>query len=115
MRQFEVTKLVEVAKDGKVTIPYTVSLRLVHSKFLKAVVKIDYAGIIINDIYIINRQGRIEIRYPDKQFEDKKTGKQKRVTVVFPRTPELSREFNQAILKAYTEACEEELLSEKAA
>lgn len=115
MRQIDVTKIAQISEDGKVTIPYTVSIRLVHSRFLKAVVKINYAGVIINDIHIIDRYGKIEIRFPDKQFDDKKTGKRKKTTVAFPCTPEVSRDFNQAILKVYTEACEEELLSEKAA
>ena len=115
MKEIDVTKIAQVSEDGKVSIPYTVSIRLVHSKSLKAVAKIEYAGVIINDIYIIDKFGRISIRFPYKIFEDKKTGQSKRATVASPSIPNISREFNQAIVEAYSEACEKELMTQEAA
>lgn len=93
--------------EGNVSIPYTVSIRLINKYNLKAVARIQYAGIIIDDIRVIaNRRGTFTIDFPSRAIKTK-DGDTKFVHDAFPCVPDVSRAFNAAILSAYQEAVEE--------
>lgn len=102
-----VNDLVQKDEQGNMYIPYTVSVRLINGRFLKAVAKIEYANMVIADIGIFERFGRLSIQFPSKDFEDR-NGKKKSIAVAFPNVPETSRELNRGIMQAYKEQCEQE-------
>lgn len=96
--------------EGNHFIPYNVSIRLVNGRVLKGVAKVEYAHMVIADIAILETRGRTVIRFPSTRFEDKKTGEQRTATVAFPAQIDVSKAFNQGIMKAYKEQCSLEYL-----
>lgn len=95
-----------VSKDdqGNVYIPFTVSIRLINRIHLKAVARVQYAGIIIDDIRVImNRRGSLTIDFPSRAINSR-NGERRYVNDAFPCVPEVSRAFNTAVMLAYQEA-----------
>lgn len=97
-------------EDGNHLLPYQVSIRLVNGRVLKGVAKIEFAHMVIADIAIIEKRGRTLIKFPSTTFEDKNTGEERTATVAFPAQVDVSKAFNQGILKAYKEKCSLEYL-----
>lgn len=104
--RININDLVQTDEDGNSYIPYNVSIRLVNGRTLKAVAKVEYANIVIADIWILERYGRISIQFPSKEFEEK-SGRKKVISIAFPNVPETSKELNRGIMQAYKEKCEE--------
>lgn len=92
-------------ENGEHYIPYGVSIRLINGRNLKAFAKVEYAHMVISDIAILDRRGRISIDFPSTTFTDKRTGEERTVSVAFPARKDVSQAFNQGILKAYKEKC----------
>lgn len=97
-------------EDGNHYIPYKVNIRLVNGRVLKGIARIEYAHMVIADIAIIEKRGRTLIKFPSTTFTDKKTGDERTATVAFPAQIDVSKAFNQGILKAYKEQCSLEYL-----
>ena len=93
---------ITVDQNGTTNIEVDVQVRILNKRSLKAVVKLTYAGIVINDIKILERRGKIDIVFPQKPFVY--NGIERQISVAFPGVSNLSSQFNHVILKAYGEA-----------
>lgn len=102
-----VSDLLKKDSHGNMCIPYQVDIRLFNGKELKAFAKVTYGHIVINDICILQRFGRITIVYPSKRL-NKRNGKDVFVSVAFPNSPEASKELNRGIMQAYKIACQKD-------
>lgn len=80
-----VSDLLKKDSHGNMCIPYQVDIRLFNGKELKAFAKVTYGHIVINDICILQRFGRITIVYPSKRLS-KRNGKDVFVSVAFPNS-----------------------------
>ena len=104
--KININDLVIQDEDGNCFLPYTIDVRLINGKVLKALARIEYGHLVIADIAILDKHGRTIIQYPQKEFEDKKTGEMKSATIAFPNHPETSKAFNRGILQVYKDMCE---------
>lgn len=105
--RININDLVQTDEEGNYYLPYKVSIRLVNGRSLKAVAKVEYANIVIADIWILERYGRTSIQFPSKEFGEKDS-KKRIISIAFPSVPELSKELNRGIMQAYKDKCEEE-------
>ena len=77
------------------------SIRLVNGRILRAIAKLEYMGITINDIRVTERRGELKIDYPKNTFVSK-DGKEKSSSIVFPNMRELGNKFNHIIQQEYS-------------
>lgn len=101
-------KGIVIDENNNASVPCEVSIKLLNNRSLKAVVKLQFAGFIINDIRIIENRGNTEIIYPQTTFHAK-SGEEIFRAVAFPSTTSLSKTLNHCILNAYSEACMEQI------
>ena len=94
---------INLEDNGSARIETDVQIRILNRPTLKAVAKITYAGLVINDIKILEKRGNIDIVFPQKPFGSN-NNTERMVSVVFPCVPELSSQLNHIVLKAYSEA-----------
>ena len=87
--------------DENFSIPLEIETFYNETGNQKAVVKLIYAGMVINDVYVIQkgRHGTLSVVFPQKTLG--KANNTKMVSTVFPGVPNLSKQFNNAILSAY--------------
>lgn len=94
------------ARDGsecEIEVPVTCNIRLIRNGRygLKAIARIEYMGIVINDILVSERRGELTIRYPYRNFE--RNGETIPSTIVFPSSSDLGSKLNHIIQNAYSE------------
>ena len=95
------------AKDGsacEIEVPVSCDVRLVRNGRygLKAIARIEYMGVLINDILVSERRGELTVRYPYRRIE--RNNETRAATIVFPTIRELGTKFNHIIQSEYTKA-----------
>ena len=66
---------------------------------VKAFVRLDYGGLIVDDITIVEKRNKLMVEFPSKNAVINK--QTKHMSTVFPGIPELSKQLNKVILNAY--------------
>lgn len=88
-------------EEGINKIPINVQVRKIKktSTNLKAIIRLDYGGLIVDDIAIVERGNRLMVEFPSRNTVINK--QTKHISTVFPGIPELSKQLNKVILNAY--------------
>ena len=86
-------------------VPVGITLTIIPARRnLKAVVAVDYCGLHLNDIRILeDYTGDISVSFPTREFTAKKTGTTRVVSVFYPYG-EVKTALHHLILNCYTEA-----------
>lgn len=95
----------EDGKESVVSIPVRCSVRLVSNRTnptLKAVARISFGGLTINDIQIHEEKAELSVIYPTRTVTRK--GKETNSTVAFPNNGYTSNTLKHIIINCYSEA-----------
>ena len=106
MSKSMITLSAKNARDGsecEIEAPVYVNIRLIrNSRYgLRAIVKLEFMGITINDIQIRERRGALSIVYPYRTFE--KNDERRQSSIVFPNNVDLGSKFNHIIQNEYSQ------------
>ena len=77
------------------------SIILVNGRFLRAIARLEYMGITLDDIFVTERKGELKIEYPKKSYT-RKDGTVKSSSIAFPNVRELSTKLNYIIQQEYS-------------
>ena len=92
---------ISVDEVGNISIPIDIKVKEGEGSVL-AYVRLVYCGFILDDIKILRTSnGHLSVVYPHTVINH--NGTSKKVSVVFPGVPDLSRQLNEVILDSYRE------------